>query len=387
MKKNILIILCILLATNLSAQKSGKDFRYYKSSIDNIASYHSVDTIRRDNIRLSFQDADLSLKEQKQIVYAIRRLFEQDRYSNLHWVGYELLDIMWCTNQNPLEIRKMLMETFLQYYFYPEHHASLVEIHNSESRFDYTNKAKKRIREILEGKKTKEEYVLHFLRNRTIYNKPQIGWDEAARIMKTREMRNTTVLKQLRDSILETYVVRDSKREFEAARIKPNLIKMIGLLEMTECIPVLKQKLAECVKTGDCLYGEEKACRYALARLGDEEQRQYILETMNIHNFARQDFLYFKDDEIIWRYIDVGYLPGEKISVLSDVDLDATLLSMNDVYPFIKNVPPELICPTESYNIEVGGRWAKLFYEWLMENRDHIEFNFEGEKKWFWPHY
>jgi hypothetical protein len=239
--------------------------------------------------------------------------------------------------------------------------------------------------EILENKKTKEEYALYFIKWRRYYNNSSLGWDEAAIIMKTREERNATVLKQLRDSIIENRnVFENAKRDFEAARIDPQLIKMIGLLEMKECIPILKQKLAEYIKNGSDYSDEEKACRYALARLGDEEQRQYILTTMNIHNFHREDFQYFQDDEIIWRYIDVGYSSGERIAVLSDEYLDATFLTMNDVYPFIKNVPEELKYSIETYPMEEKYVWAKLFYEWLMENRDHLKFDYEGEKEWVW---
>jgi hypothetical protein len=274
----------------------------------------------------------------------------------------------------------MVMDMYLQYYFYPGYHRSIVRIYNLESRLDYTPKAKKRIKEILEGKKTREEYILYFVYNRTSYNNPQTGWDKAAKIMKTREVRSATVLKQLRDSIVETYVIEEAKRDFEAAGIEPDLIKMIGLLEMKECIPVLKQKLAECLQD----YQWEEAYRYALARLGDKEQRQYILETMNIQDFLKEDFLYFQDDEMIWRYIDVSYSSGEQVSFDSEGSILATLMTMNNVYPYIKNVPPKFIYPFISHDMALHYQWAKAFYEWLMENKDKIEFDYTGEKEWFW---
>jgi hypothetical protein len=389
MKKIILIILSALLFYNVNGQK--RDYDYYNRQIDRLIAAYSIDkaisTSEEDKFFTS-NDENLTTNEKKKIISKIKKIFEQQTYTNLYYLGHTMLYNMYFYQRenNSPEIRQILIELYLRYYFYPGRGYSMANSYNLESRFDYTTKAKKRIVEILEDKKTKEEYILYFTYWRTYYNDPKRGWEEAAIIMKTREERNATALKQLRDSIIENYVAKYVKREFEAARIEPDLIKMIGLLEMKECIPTLKQKLAEYIKNGSYYSDEEEACRYALARLGDEEQRQYILATMNINNFSREDFQYFQDDEIIWRYIDVSYLPGERIAVLSDDYLDASLLAMNDVYPFVKNVPQELMCPTE-YNVKIGCQWAKAFYEWLMENREKIEFDYEGEKKWFWPHY
>ena len=46
-------------------------------------------------------------------------------------------------------------------------------------------------------------------------------------------------------------------------------------------------------------------------------------------------------------------------------------------------MPKELDYPYRSNNDDLYNQWAKSFYEWLMNNREKIEFNYDGEKKWF----
>jgi hypothetical protein len=397
MKKNILIILSIVLLCNLQAQAK-KDYAYYNKLIDSLTVAYSINkpTGWMGNRFFFFEKENLSIKEKKKILAKIRKMFEQTAYSNLYGFGSELLyDIYFNQkDKSPLEIRQIIMELYLQYYFYPQIGYSFVRSYDLESYFDYTVKAKKRIREILEGKKTKEEYISYFTYNRTYYNDPKIGWDEAAIIMKTREVKDATVLKQLRDSIVETYVVRDAKREFAAAQIKPNLIKMIGLLEMKECIPTLKQKLAEYINNGSYYSDEEEACRYALAQLGDEEQRQYILDSLMVHSYFDQngyvqtnfisaaDFSYFQDDEFIWKYIDVNYGSGKMVSGRFSGKIPMDYRIMSEVYPYIKNVPEELKYPDMSHDErEIEQIWPQKLYKWLMENKNCIEFDYEGEKK------
>ncbi|MDR3219182.1 MAG: hypothetical protein LBU22_09470 [Dysgonamonadaceae bacterium] len=173
-----------------------------------------------------------------------------------------------------------------------------------------------------------------------------------------------------------------AKKEFSSLQIANELIRIIGLLDMKECIPVLKQKLSHCIES-DCLYGQEKAYRYTLARLGDEEQRRYVLDILvDIYTFSKEDIAYFRDDEITWRYIELNYfsdkpIPGES----GNSTYPASLAAMSNVYPYIKNIPEALKYP-RAQTMQPYLEWAKSFYEWLMANKANIAFDYDGEKKY-----
>jgi hypothetical protein len=365
------------------AQGVKKGFEYYKLQLDSIVSVYSTDTYKRARtIQLNFQNAELNLKERKKIVDKIRGLFEQKKYINLYLVGHELLYIMWNSNQNPIEIRQMIMEIYLKYYFYTWNREIYYDYYNEREEIkSFTPRAKKRIIEILEGKKTKEEYEIFEKFYRILpLSYVNASWRDAARLMKDRPIRNDTILRQIRDSILNDYIIKDAKQDFEELQIRPSLIRMIGFLGMKECIPVLKQQLAYCIEK-QCY--KELSYRYALARLGDNEQRQYLWNVaIDIETFWAGDFAYFRDDGLIWHYIDVNYSSGKSVYIFSDSKRPANIMTMNDIYPYIKNLPKEL----EYSRTDISGdhKWAKSVYEWLMANRDKIEFDYEGEKKWPW---
>jgi hypothetical protein len=393
MKTKLFFIACIFSLTEISAQEQKKDFEYYNSRMDRLVSEYSTEERKRaEVIKLSFWKADLSFDERKQIVYKIRKLFEQDKYTNLYLLGHEFLRIMWYAENDTLdvkrpslEIKQMLMELNLQYYFYPGRRNIISGLYyHPEEKKIYTPKARKRMVEILENKKTGEEYEIFLKYYRSIpFAYVTASWEYAARLMKKRGIRDTSVLKQLRDSLLNDYIVKDAKQDFEDLQASPELIQMTGYLEMKECIPVLKQQLAYCTEN-ECPDGNW-AYRYALARMGDVEQRQYIWNNLIlIEKFSPFDFAYFRDDGLIWHFISVNYGSGKRIWVMSDTYLGADLLTMDGVYPYIENVPEELRYSTDVRPMSEEYAWAKSLYEWLMANKEKVKFDYESEKKWYW---
>jgi hypothetical protein len=69
---------------------------------------------------------------------------------------------------------------------------------------------------------------------------------------------------------------------------------------------------------------------------------------------------------------------------LSDVYIPASLKTMYDVYPYIKNIPQRLVRSYVRMESEEKNRWAKSLYEWLMASKDTVEFDYEGEKEFLW---
>jgi hypothetical protein len=158
---------------------------------------------------------------------------------------------------------------------------------------------------------------------------------------------------------------------------------MVGLLNMKECIPALKERLLACPEEEYRI--QERAYRYALARLGDKEQRQYILDNfMDIDLFYREDFIYFKDDEMIWKYIETNYFSDTPAYSEFSTPIPTSLATINNIYPYVKNVPKDVEYPSVD-TFEKLSDWSKIFYQWLMTNKENIKFDYDGEKDWsFW---
>ena len=397
MKTFFLILLFTLSAYGLYAQQQG-DFTYINHRIDSLTQVYSTKEFKSiSGTYVRFDNSNLSTEEKRKLIAKIRKLFEQNTYSNLYLLGHRILYDMWWMwpNNNSLEIKQELMELYLQYYFYPGRDQiiqvyilNIGQYYYLNNGTSFSNKARQRIKDILENKKTKEEYEAWLQYNKTIPSYISICTKIAKELMKKRGIQNDTIFQQIRDSVYSKYVYDEVKKDLESLQIKPDLIRMIGLLEMKECIPVLKQNLQECLQN-ERLEERRKAYRYALARLGDKEQRQYILDhLMHIGNnnhsdekyFDEKDFFYFKDDEMIWRYIDVNYFSKKEIAIFSDYNISASLKTMSNIYPYIKNLPERLTYP-DRRNSEKEEKWAQSLYEWLTANKDTVEFDYEGEKR------
>jgi hypothetical protein len=169
---------------------------------------------------------------------------------------------------------------------------------------------------------------------------------------------------------------------------------------MEECIPILQEKLQVYIienkkSKNEQEYGvaiierglnHEYACRFALAKLGDKTQYQYILDTFIPTHFFDKNFLsYFRDDRITWKYIDVTYSLEKSIQVLSGGYIPMTLYCMDVILPFIKGAPKEFPNPFWTSKTEAeNNKWAEALHAWLMKNRENIEFDYNVKKGWFW---
>ena len=398
MKKIILTFICIGLSHSFYAQQE-RDFTFFNHRIDSLASFYAVEQWKGMSYGNYFDNSNLNDKEKKKLIDKIRKLFEQQEYANLYHWGHLILSHMWrmYPDNNSLEIKQMLIELYLQYYFYPGTQQIFVD-YELGSQLYYTKKAKQRIVEILEGKKTLAEYNACLIDCKSWYSNDKYIWEDAARIMKKQEVQNTEVLKQIRDSLLTDFINRCAKETIESLKIDDNLVRIIGLLDMKECIPALRKNLENCIGNRDtcdfgtcrCRQDDIKAYRYALARLGDREQRQYILDNlMDIDYsedgyFNKRNFAYFRDDEMIWKYIDVNYSFKRSIPFDSEGTIPTALKTMSDIYPFIKNVSEGLNYPYLSNDINDDYKWAKSLYEWLMVNKNNVEFDYDGEKHFPW---
>lgn len=391
MKKIILFFMCIVLSHNFYGQQE-RDFEYFDNWIDSLTLTLSVDTLAANISGVSFSNSILNTQEKEELIDKIRRLFEQEEYVNLYRLGHQILSNMWFIRSN--ETKQMVMELYLQYYFYPGELRMISSYGYDKERNNYfTKKSKQRLIELLENKKTEQEYNAWLNFEKSLRNNILTSEYFTEKLIKERKIQDDTLIQQIRDSIYTEFVRAKAKKTLESLQIEPDLIRMITLLDMKESISILKQNLQSCIENG-CQPIIIKAYRYALARFGDKEQRQYILDNLmdvgsgslnrDYTYFDRRDFYYFQDDEMIWKYIEVNYPLEKMIGILSTVSIPASLKTMNDIYPYIKNLPEELIQPSSSRDMDEQYKWERSLYEWLMVNKDTVEFDYEGEKKWIW---
>jgi len=394
MKKLFLILIFTLLLCNLNAQQQ-EDLTYINHRIDSLTQVYSTKEFKSTSgAFINFNNSNFSTKEKEKLIAKIRKLFEQDSYSNLYFLAHRLLYNMWwiCPDNNSLEIKQKLIELYLQYYFYPGKDEIIDSYrYDKNKNLYFTKRSKRRIIEILDNKRTEKEYRAWLNFEKSLRDNILTSEHFVKLLIKERNVQNDTIIQQIRDSVYTEYVSAEAKKDLEFFQIKPDLIRTTGLLDMKECIPALKKNMESCIANRDtcdfgtcrCSRDDIKAYRYASAKLGDKEQRQYILDNlMAIEEFDRQYFAYFKDNEMIWRYIEENYSLGKSIGILSDVYISASLKTMNDVYPFIKNVPEELIHPNWVGNDKEENQWAQALYDWLLANKDKVEFDYEGEKKY-----
>jgi hypothetical protein len=193
------------------------------------------------------------------------------------------------------------------------------------------------------------------------------------------------VLAQVRDSLLTSHINERLVRRFASLERQINgLIRMTGLLDMQEAVPVLERKLP---KVSETIRERERevAIRFALTRLGGEEQRQYVLDNLMYYPlFRRTDFMYFQDEEMMWRYVEVNFYSDKRVSILGDDGVSMSFAVIRDIIPFIKNLPQELELSWSIVGERSQNAWAQSVYDWLMENRDIVEFDFDDNKRWLW---
>ena len=390
MKRNIIVIITFFcLSSNLYGQQQ-RDFIFFKDRIDSLTQIYSTKEWQEMIYGNYFDNTNLSVKEKKELIVKVRELFEQEEYANLYRYGHRIIYDMWAMrpNNNSLEIKAKLIELYLQYYFYPESEKIIYCYPDWDYPY-YSKKARNLLAEIVENKKTEKEYDAWLNFEKSLPSNISISEKLAKELMKKWESQNDTVIKQLRDSIYLKRIYDGVEKNLESLQIEPDMIRMIGLLDMNECIPVLKQNLQLCIQN-KCHEKQIQAYRYALARLGDKEQFQYIIDHLmnndysggQVH-FHGKDFSYFKNDEMIWKYLEFNFNSGKRIFD-GTMFVPAKLQTMGNVYLYIKNLPKELEYPNFKDGMEGELKWAQSLYEWLIANKDTVEFDYEGEKRIMW---
>jgi hypothetical protein len=302
MKNIVLFFFVTSLFGNIYSQDKNLNFEYYNSKLDSIISEYSIsDHKYPHNLNISFTKANLNKIEREKIIEKIRMMFEQKRYPNLYLTAHILLYAIWRITPvtNTVKIKQKLLELYLQYYFYPGPREYLIcsDYSDLSIKKDYTPKACRRILEILNGNKTEKEYDIYLAYKKalpTSYDK--MSWDYAKIEMRKRKIQNDTILKEIRDSLLSDYIVYSAKESLELEQIQPDIILMAGFLGMKECIPTMQKNLQAEIAENNYYKGTEIAYRLALAKLGDKEQYQYILDTIISTEYFTKNFLsYFRD--------------------------------------------------------------------------------------------
>jgi hypothetical protein len=404
MRKIILLIVSMCMCINFYAQNNNLNFKYYNAKLDSVIYKYSIGVNKNPYSDMpNFYNADLSEMDRKKIIIRIEKLFKQNKYSNLYSLAHITLYNLWqiYPAKNTLKIRQLLLEVFLKYYFYPGQRWYLISPYYDDLDIinDYTTAAKKRIFDMLKGKKTQEEYNAQILHRESIPVNVDGFKRDVERTIKTQKIQDESIIKKITDSIYVEKMINSAKKTLQEKQIEPDLILMIGFLNMQECVPALQEKLQELItkKTKNNKREEygvsiitmyidyEQAYRFALAKLGDKMQYQYILDSFIPTRFFDKKFLsYFRDDSITWKYVDINYSKDETIQTLSDGGgIPMSLYSMDAICPFIKDLPKEL--EFKLINTEEGDyKWAESLHEWLIKNKYAVKFNYNVKGGCLW---
>ena len=350
--------------------------------MDSLITVYSVDKIKTDEKTHLFRNHfdQLTAKDKLKLIAKIEKMFEQTEYTNLYLLGSELINDLYSYHKkdNTIEIQQKLMELYLKYYFYPPQKTFIVQYADNNSMVNYSSKAKKEILKILKGEKPKQTFDLWLKYNQSFTLKYDIAdKEDTTQIMVEKGVQNDERIRQIKDSLYMVSTNRMAKEDFESLKISNNLVRMTGLLDMKECIPYLQQELSAITDEDECRC-RERSFRFALARLGDKEQKAHIMENyMNYPYFERDDFAYFRDDDMMWKFIEANYHSNKMVKITSDFDLKipSRLKAILDVYHFLKDVPKELEMPL-SEGINDHYQWAKSLYEWLVANKDNVKFDY-----------
>ena len=396
MKKLFLLFFVICFCCDvIFAQDNNKNFEYYNSKIDSIVLAYSTEIYKRiGGLGISFYNSDLNNADKKKLIFKIRTMFEQDKYSNLYRVAHNLLYKMWYNIspiKNSTKIKQNLLDLNLEYYFYPDgSDLTNLNFFDLSIRNDYTERAKNRIFKILKDEKTQDEYNAWLLREKSIPENKRICESLAQWVINHKGIKNDTIIEWIKDSVCTEYISSEAKRMLAEEQIQPNLILMTGFLGMKECIPILQKNLQAEIAENKYYKDTEIAYRFALAKLGDKEQYRYLLDTFIYTHSVRslQKYLsYFRDDKITWKFIDVSYHSSERIYTSSEdhEGIPSTIFTMDVICPYIKDLPKELNNPHgQPQGMKKYYDWEKRLYEWLMKNRDSIKFNYDINDGWFW---
>ena len=388
MKKFIIISCFFALFINSMAQQV-KKLELYLSEIDQMLEDCATgEKFLSENYPLSLENvAKFSNSEKLEYIAKIEDLFLQEKCMQLYREGNKLLNALFFYerhNSSSLVVRQKLVEVFLKYYFYPYMQEGRIIYATKD---DFTQKAQKRLIEVLDEKKTEKEYELYVKDAREIITPTDRGWREAAKIMKESGRVGDDVLMQIRDSIIENRDIPiKAKGGFDLAQMNIYLLYRIGDLNLKKAVPVLQKNLSVRQENDSWRSDEEYSYRITLVRLGDKEQYNYMVNNMlDIDVFNVWHFPYFHDDAVIWKYIELNYNSDRMIDTgLSGVRYPADFMTIHNIAPYIKNLPENLQFPTKDLSRDNQIAWGKKVYKWIMDNKDTVEFDYDKEKKWFW---
>jgi hypothetical protein len=158
-----------------------------------------------------------------------------------------------------------------------------------------------------------------------------------------------------------------------------------GDLGLKECIPELKKMFIACSDSLDCY--DVRAICYALVRMGDREAEDFLINRDFLDYEKWPDLRYLRSERILWAYLAHNRKNNETTTMFSNSQTRYPICSLmiKEVSPFIKNLPSELkesnrVYPEDARN---GEKFSKEFsknldeiYEWLIANRDTVEFDF-----------
>jgi hypothetical protein len=391
--KRLQFYLFSLLLIAFTQESYSQNQKRYLAVIDSLEKVCSSNTYLSIDYPMHylFRFEKLTSKEKQDLVLRIENYFAQKNYCNL----YELADLLAYLlfeheEKGNLSIRQRLMEITLDYYFYYGVAGDL----RPYSKKDYTPKAKKRIKEIIQGVVNKgEEGSLRLL----FSNSPTEDYleREAKKIMRRTELQGEEIFKHLKDSIKKTDTENKINRRLANLTARDGLVIYIGRYNMKEFIPDLRANLSR-IPEKHTFY-----IRRSLAWMGEEDQVDYIV--MNFANkIGLDDMEHIKSPKLFWKFLETHYRKDiftSEITGPDPVKIPVSTPTIEELIKYVTNLPKrkEFMYDEEKliqylqkekgtrdfdddmlrYTYQVRTERADKIYEWLMQNKDNVKFNFK----------
>ncbi|GAB6013343.1 hypothetical protein [Viscerimonas tarda] len=402
MRRIFFNVVILLFTINITAQEK-KDYMFFISSIDELKTKYAVKQYLYESVEVPEKDYwkfyNLSLDEQNMVLDYVITLYDQKEYANLYQLGRRLLSRFY-DKRNNKDIQSRIIEIHLdkRYYMYTISFSYWGYVDN------YSEKAKLRLLNILENRKTSEDIDAWRVLAEAIVNTSHGKSIEidVRNIMKNERIENEEIEQLLLDSILQQRI----DEEIQEYEKYPPLgndgdLYEIGSSGDKQFIPALEAILEKDYYAS--MFGRwsewewnfkrtnlQKACTYALAKLGVQKYIDEIFE-----NDEEINYQYLGTKEAFLRWLEINYVWNEVSSfkVEGGIPDPKAFVFICRAMNYIENLPrglrltikdiEEYIAPSsekiKDYDPLKDGQnkgiIEKVFklHQWIMDNKEYLE--------------
>jgi hypothetical protein len=339
---------------------SAQNYEFLIYKIDSIKKLESTFEIRTHGYPYFFRDYTLKKSDEEKLLNQIEHFFDEDSLFNLHQVAYDLIYSLGFYSKNS-ETRQEVVQILLDKINYIHVNSYYATCFKKE---DYNKAAKERLTKIVFKGKTKQEMTINTQYYRIGFSMERLGIENKVQYFLNHNKTNRSE-QFIKDSIYNYYVENDAN-DYNRRFCNSRVIRLIGWLDMKECIPDLEELLI----SNPYFQKDElnKSIKYTLARLGVIKFEDEILSS-NGHIWYK----YLHTERALFRFLELEYDTAKyqcRISPCMGSKASMAYITMLDVQNYVLNFPKELL--NEDVYANPNEQKAQKGYKWLLENKGNL---------------